>query len=47
MFSQRSYDQHSALIQQLWQQLPQLKQQWQQQPPPKIKVDSTAIVPSG
>ncbi len=47
VFSQRSYDQHSALIQQLWQQLPQLKQQWQQQPPPKIKVDSTAIVPSG
>lgn len=47
VFSQRSYDQHSVLIQQLWQQLPQLKQQWQQQPPPKIKVDSTAIVPSG
>lgn len=47
VFSQRSYDQHSALIQQLWQQLPQLKQQWQQQPPPKINTDSAAIVPSG
>lgn len=46
VFSQRSYDQHTALIQQLWQQLPELKQQWQQQPPLRINTNNATAAPS-